>query len=85
MINQIIAFIRPCLKQNIVLYSELYPGPKMVNELRIIRYLVKQMSSNFQLEISKPHVRNVKRVYKFKDIHISYLAPVVFDEKRVQR
>ena len=36
MIDQIVAFIRPRLKQNIDLYSELYPGPKMVKELRII-------------------------------------------------
>ena len=41
MIDQIVAFIRPRLKQNIDLYSELYPGPKMVNELQIIRDLVK--------------------------------------------
>ena len=73
MINEIIAFIRPRLKQNIVLYSELYSGPKMVKAYKIIRDLAKQMSSNYQR-------RNVKRVFKFKDVDISYLAPVPFDE-----
>ena len=36
MINEIIALIKPRLKQIIVLYSELYPGPKMVKPYKII-------------------------------------------------
>merc|ERR1711874_262004 len=49
-------------------------------EEKIIRELVKQMSSGLHQQI-KPYL---PRVYKFKDIDINYPAPVAFHEKRAR-